>query len=730
MGELYLDGVIEDIIYSNDENGYTVCVINCGGEPVTIVGIMPYVGEGETIRVQGEWQVHSTFGRQFRVDYFEKKMPTTSAAILKYLASGALKGIGPVTAERIVERFGEDTLDVIENNPRWLCDIKGITPKRADGIHNNYVEQFGMRTVMMYCNEFFGPALSVKIFKAYGSAAIDIIKTTPYRLCDDITGIGFEKADRVAMSLGFSPDCPERADAGIVHTLNVASINGGHCYLPENELIESASRILGVKPEVAKTAAERLVMNGKLKKFSLDEYEAFALTELYSAEVYIAAKLQSLSEFKFPYVLEGLDEQIDTLEEKYNMKYAPEQREAISFALTGGVSVITGGPGTGKTTVIKAILDICNILKFSCILAAPTGRAAKRMFESSGKEAKTIHRMLEASVSDNGRHHFSRDEETPISQKVIIIDEMSMVDTQLMCALLKAVKLGSYLILIGDPDQLPPVGAGNCLNDIISSNKFNVVKLNKIFRQAEQSLIVMNAHAINKGEMPILNSRDNDFFFVEKNDTESVMSLILSFVSERLPKRYDANPLEDIQVISCTRKGSLGTKELNVLFQNALNPKTTGKKEKKYGSVIFREGDKVMQIKNDYDLTWRRGSEEGTGVFNGDIGILTDIDIKSETVTVDFEGRMTEYDFSQLDELEHAYAITAHKSQGSEYKIVVIPSFDAPFPLMTRNLLYTAVTRAKNMVVIVGSSRSLGVMVSNNRIPIRHTALKHLLGLI
>lgn len=731
MGELYLDGVIEDIIYSNGENGYTVCTINCGGEPITLVGIMPYVGEGETIRVQGEWQVHSTFGRQFRVDYFEKKLPTTSAAILRYLASGAIKGIGPVTAERVVERFGEDTLDVIENNPRWLCDIRGISPKRADDIHKNYVEQFGMRTVMMYCNEFFGPALSVKIFKAYGSAAIDIIKKTPYRLCDDITGIGFEKADRVAMSLGFSPDCPERADAGVVHTLNVAAMNGGHCYLPVDELIDAASRVLGVHPSVASAAAERLVMNERIKKFSVGENDAYALDELYSAEVYIAAKLHSLSEFKFPYVLEGLDEQITVLEERHNIKYAPEQREAIEYALTSGVTVITGGPGTGKTTVIKAILDICEILKFSCVLAAPTGRAAKRMFESSGKEAKTIHRMLEASISDNGHHHFSRDEENPITQKVIILDEMSMVDTNLMCALLKAVKTGSYLILIGDPDQLPPVGPGNCLNDIINSDKFNVVRLNKIFRQAEQSLIVMNAHAINNGEMPKLNSRDNDFFFVEKNNTDEVMGLILSFVSERLPKRYDADPLEDIQVISCTRKGSLGTKELNAVFQNTLNPPSNKKAEKKYGSVVFREGDKVMQIKNDYDLSWKStDGKTGMGVFNGDIGIITDIDARDETVTIDFEGRVTEYDFSQLDELEHAYAVTAHKSQGSEYKIVVIPAFDAPFPLMTRNLLYTAVTRAKNMVVIVGSSRSLGVMVGNNRIPVRHTALKHLLALV
>lgn len=730
MGELYLDGVIDEIIYSNDENGYTVCVINCGGDPVTLVGIMPYVGEGETIRVQGEWQMHQTFGRQFRVDYFEKKLPTTSAAILKYLASGAIKGIGPVTAERVVARFGEETLDVIENNHRWLCDIKGISPKRADEIHKSYVEQFGMRSVMMFCNEFFGPALSVKIFKAYGSAAIDIIKTTPYRLCTDIQGIGFEKADRVAMSVGIAVDSPERADAGVVHILNVAAINGGHCYLPEGELVSSAARVLGVSEETAFAAIQRLCTIERIKKFKIGDYLAYALSELYGAEVYIAAKLKALADFKFPFVLEGLDEQTDLLEQKYGISYAPEQRDAISHALTGGVTVITGGPGTGKTTVIKAILEICNILKFSTVLAAPTGRAAKRMFESSGKEAKTIHRLLEASVSDNGKHHFQRDEDNPIAQKVIIIDEMSMVDTNLMCALLKAVRLGSYLILIGDPDQLPPVGPGNCLNDIIKSNKFNVVRLDKIFRQAEQSLIVVNAHAINRGEMPILNSRDNDFFFVEKQSSEEIKSLIIDFVSKRLPKRYDADPLEDIQVISCTRKGPLGTNELNYAFQAVLNPKSSKKAEKKYGSVLFREGDKVMQIKNDYDLEWKRGSESGSGIFNGDVGRILEIDTRGETMTIDFDGRVTDYDFSQLDELEHAYAVTAHKSQGSEYRIVVIPSFDAPFPLMTRNLLYTAVTRAKDMVVIVGSGRSLSVMVGNDRIPIRHTALTHILELV
>ncbi len=730
MAELYLDGVVEDIIYTNDENGYTVCVINCEGQPVTLVGIMPYIAEGESIKVQGEWTMHSTFGKQFKVSYFEKNLPTSASSIERYLASGAIKGIGPVTAQRIVERFGEETLEVIENNPRWLCDIRGISPKRADEINKSYIEQFGMRSVMMFCNEFFGPALSVKIFKTYGSASIDIIKTTPYRLCEDIVGIGFEKADKVAMSLGFDLETPERAEAGIVHTLNTASINGGHCYLPCAELLDLASRALRVDKKTASAAAERLVSRDRLKKFSIGEEQAYALSELYTNEVYIAAKLRALADFKFPYVLTGLEDQITELENKNKIQYAPEQRDAIRFAFTGGVTVITGGPGTGKTTIIKAILDICNILKFSCVLAAPTGRAAQRMFESSGKEAKTIHRLLEASRSDNGEHRFSRGEDNPLPQKVIVVDEMSMVDTNLMCALLKAVKLGSYLILIGDPDQLPPVGPGNCLNDIIASERFDVVMLNKIFRQAEQSLIVMNAHAINRGEMPKLNIRDNDFFFLEKRDTGEIIRLLIAFISERLPKKYDADPFDDIQVISCTRKGVLGTKELNRAFQEALNPKSSRKPEKKYGDTIFRVGDKVMQIKNDYDLVWTRGSESGTGIFNGDIGRIIYIDNKAEFLTVDFDGRETEYDFSQLEELEHAFAVTAHKSQGSEYRIVVIPSFDAPFPLMTRNLLYTAVTRAREMVVIVGSSRSLETMVGNNRIPVRHTALKELLTIV
>ncbi|MBP5156076.1 MAG: ATP-dependent RecD-like DNA helicase [Clostridia bacterium] len=727
MSELYLDGVVEDVVFTNKENGYTVCTINSHGEPVTLVGIMPYVGEGESIKVQGEWQVHSTFGRQFKVSYFEKKLPTTSAAILRYLSSGAIKGIGPVTAERMVERFGEDTLDVIENNPGWLSDIRGISPKRAEEIHNSYVEQFGMRSVMMFCNEFFGAALSVRIFKTYGSAAIDIIKQTPYRLCDEVQGIGFEKADEVARQLGFSPDCPERVEAGLVHVLNRAAMNGGHCYLPQETLVSAAEKILGVGEDDILSAVKRLETAARAKTFEGPDGQCCALAELYSAEAYIAAKLHTLANFKFPYLLEGMEEQIALLERKFGIEYAPEQREAIGYAFSGGVTVVTGGPGTGKTTIIKAILEICNILKFSCVLAAPTGRAAQRMYESSGREAKTVHRLLEASVDASGGHRFARDDENPLSQKVIIIDEMSMVDTYLLCALLRAVKTGSYLILIGDPDQLPPVGPGDCLNDIINSGLYNVVKLNKIFRQAEQSLIVQNAHAVNRGEMPVLNRRDNDFFFVEKNDNAAIAELLTQLVCTRLPQRYGADPWEEIQVITGTRKSVLGTAELNAAFQQALNPPARNKAEKKYGSVIFREGDKVMQIKNDYDLLWKRGAEEGSGVFNGDIGRITDINTRAESFSVDFDGRIAEYDFSQLEELELAYAVTVHKSQGSEYRIIVIPMFEAPAPLMNRKLLYTAITRARELAIIVGSRSALARMVANGHVARRYTALQAML---
>lgn len=729
MTDIVLDGVIEDMIFTNEENGYTVCTINCMGEPVTCVGIMPFVNEGETIRVQGYWQVHATFGRQFKVEYFEKKLPTTSGTILKYLSSGAIKGVGPVTAERIVSKFGEDSLDVIENHPEWLTDIKGISPRKAHEISEAYRMQFGMRTVMLYCNRFFGPSLSVRIFKKYGSAAIDLIENNPYILCEDIVGIGFEKADKVAMDLGFQYNCAERIEAGVLHILNEAAFNGGHCYLPEEALLDKTAKKLQVAKEEILPALRGLCDRDKLVIAEIQGKRVVFLKEYFEAEQYIAAKLVSLSEAEFPFTLEGVGEQICLLEEKYGLEYAPEQKRAIMLAVTKGVSIVTGGPGTGKTTVIKAIIDIFRSLKYSVMLAAPTGRAAKRMSEASGCEAKTIHRLLEMTYTDANTPRFARDEFNPLPYKVIIIDEMSMVDTLLMASLLKAVKNGSYLILIGDVDQLPPVGAGNCLADIIQSGRFAVSRLTKVFRQAQESLIIVNAHNINSGVMPRLDVKDNDFFFIRRDNAADIKELIIDLVAKRLPKKYGVNPLDDIQVITPTRKGELGAAELNRILQSALNPQNGRKKEKKAGGVIFRENDKVMQVRNNYDLEWfisaSGGQEEttGRGIFNGDIGRIISIDTQSETMVIDFDRRIAEYDFALLDELEHAYAITVHKSQGSEFKMVLMPAFDSPLPLMTRNLLYTAVTRAKELVCMIGKPECIETMVKNDHRPERYTAL-------
>ncbi len=724
----FLEGVIDEVIFSNVENGYTVCVLDCMGEPVTLVGTMPFLGEGEHVKVRGAWTVHPTFGRQFRVEYFEKNLPDSAESILKYLSSGALKGVGPVLAERLLQAYGEDTLDVIEHHHRWLCDIKGISPKKADEIHEAFEQQFGMRAVMLYFGQFFGPALSVRIFKRFGAAAIDLVKQNPYRLCIEIDGIGFEKADQFARSLGIEPDSEERLNAGVLHVMESAAFQGGHCRLPEDLLLSQAARILSVSREAVLRTLSALSTQKELIRTEENGQVFYAAKDLYAAERYIAAKLSAISSEKFPFVPAGVEERIDLLEKEGGITYAPEQRQAIVYAVTEGLTVVTGGPGTGKTTVIKAILQIFDELKISCLLAAPTGRAAKRMSEASGRDAKTIHRLLETGFSEDRQTRFSRCEDNPLPCKALIIDEMSMVDTLLLEALLRAVRLGTYVILIGDVDQLPPVGPGNCLSDLIASDQFPVVRLHKIFRQAEQSLIIVNAHRINHGEVPLLSVRNSDFFFMERHGANEIRDTLLQLCSLRLPKRYGVDPLEEIQVICWTRKGPLGTSELNTALQETLNPPAPGKREKKVGSRSFREGDKVMQVRNNYDLLWSRGKTEGAGIFNGDIGRIRRINQQGEYLLIDFDERTCEYDFSLLEDLELAYAITTHKSQGSEYRFVLIPSFEAAAPLMTRNLLYTAVTRAKELVCIVGEQRVLSVMVGNDRKPVRYTAMPGMLA--
>lgn len=723
-----IEGSIEEIIYSNEVNGYTVCVVDVGGDPVTAVGIVPYLAEGEHIKASGTWQVHPTFGRQFRIDAFEKELPHDEDAVWRYLSSGAIRGLGPVTARRIVDRFGGDTLDVIENHPEWLSEIRGITHARALQIGESFCSQFGAREAMVFLSNYFGPALSVKIYKKYKSASADIVRSNPYRLCDEIAGVGFEKADRVASELGFAPDSPERLHALIKYVLNDAAFGEGHCYLPYDMLIDRAMRKAGCARADFDSALGECISSGEVVKSRIDGSDAFALCTVWKAEAYVAEKLISLSKNAMPFPIEGVREQIEYSEKKQKINYDEKQIKAIEDAVTNGVSIVTGGPGTGKTTVINAIIDILESLRTRYMLAAPTGRAAKRMSDASGRDAKTIHRMLEMNYSDDDGPVFSRNEEDPLNAKVFIIDETSMVDVFLMEAFLRAVKPDSMVVFIGDCDQLPPVGPGNALNDIIESGIFRVTKLEHIFRQAEKSLIVVNAHKINNGEEPDIKRKDGDFFFMERHDADEIKTLISSLCRDRLPAAYGFRPLDDIQIITPTRRGECGTYELNRALQEAMNPPSRSKREKKLRDTVFREGDKVMQIRNNYDLVWTKDGEEGEGIFNGDIGRIVNVDFKSECFTIDFDGRMCEYDFLLFEDLELAYAVTVHKSQGSEYPAVIIPVFRCPTPLMTRNLLYTAVTRAKKLLVAVGEEGVMMRMAKNDKKAVRFTALPDLFG--
>jgi len=718
-----VDGAVETIVYANEENGYTVCHIDADGELVSAVGYMPYLSEGETVSVRGSWEVHPNFGKQLRVEFYEKKLPSGIKAIHKYLASGAIRGIGPVTAERIVEKFGEQAFDIIEKKPEWLCDIKGVTAKRAQQIHDCYAEQFGMRSVMAFCMTYFGPSLSVRIYKQYGPSAVDVIKLNPYALAETVNGISFPKADKVAKDLGFEPTCSERTEAGLKYALSLAMYRDGHCYLPRAELAQSSASLLGTDPECADNAIDRMINSGML--VAQAEHDAIYDPDMIQDESYISQKLRLLESTPRLNKIENIDSHIATLEKEFGCSYAPEQKKAITCAVTNGVTIVTGGPGTGKTTVIKAIIDIFTSLGISFLLCAPTGRAAKRMSETSGHEAKTIHRMLEIDYS--GELHepkFKRNEENPLPCSALIVDEVSMVDTPLMAAMLRAVKPGAYLILIGDSDQLPSVGPGNVLHDVIGSERFDVVCLTHIFRQASESLIITNAHAINRGEMPELDNRRSDFFFLDTSDYQSSVELICELCLRRLPKTYGADPYNDIQVITPTRKGMLGTVGLNKALQAALNPQNGRKAEKRIGDAVFRVNDKVMQIRNNYDIVWERDGTQNTGIFNGDIGTIRAIDHKDELITVDFDGRIANYDFSLAEELEHAYAVTVHKSQGSEYPIVLLVLLGSSPLLRTRNLLYTAVTRAQKLVIACGSRAVVADMVANNRRTKRYTLLK------
>ena len=723
-----LSGSVEQVIYANEENGYLVCDLGTDDDDlITITGIMPYVNEGDSLIVYGEWKHNPKYGRQFVVSQYERYLPANASAILRYLSSGAIKGIGKKTALKIVEEFGDNTLEVLENHPDWLSDIPGISLKKAKQICEDFKAKAGIRTAMLFFRDYFGATTTVKIYKKWGSACIDIAKNNPYRLCEEIEGIGFERADSMAMKLGIERDSYERLISGVAHVLRYNAAQNGHVCLPREKLVLASSQLLGASAQRVDEAIDDMLAMGKLRYSMFDGviylYDKYA----YECESYIAEKLDLINKICPAVDVSDANYFIEKEERKNGFSYAYMQKKAIIGALESGVMLLTGGPGTGKTTIVKALLDIFKSMDMKVALAAPTGRAAKRLSESTSQEAKTIHRLLEFEFAsdDSDRPGFRKNENDLLEENVIIVDESSMIDNILMAALLRAVKPGSRVIFIGDADQLPSVGAGNVLHDLLECGRFTTIRLDEIFRQAQESLIVTNAHAINRGEMPRLDVKNSDFFFLNRRSDEEIAFTVADLYKNRLPRTYGADTVNSIQVISPSRKGDAGTENLNVILQSALNPPTTKKREHKHRERIFREGDKVMQIKNNYEIEWcREDDSTGTGIFNGDIGTILRIDNINECMEIVFDDKHVTYDFTSLEELEHAYAITVHKSQGCEYPIVILPLYNAPTMLLTKNLFYTAVTRAQKMVILVGGADIAKLMVGNSHTSMRYTGLK------
>ena len=727
-GLIKLQGSVEYVIYTNEDNGYTVADFGTDNDDlITITGIMPYINGGDSLIIYGEWKHTQKYGRQFAVSEYERYMPADATAILRYLSSGAVKGIGKKTAEKIVETFGDEALEVLENHPDWLSDIPGISLKKATQICEDFKSKAGIRSAMMFFRDFFGAATTVKIYKRWGSACIDIAKANPYRLCDEIDGIGFERADSMAEKLGIEKNCESRLISGIAHVLRHNAAQNGHVCLPRDILVKAAASLLDADPESINMAIDDMIAMRRLKYSLFSDVIYLYDSYSYDCETYIAEKLDLLDKVCPAISLLDANFFIEKEERTNGIQYAFLQKKAIINALECGVMLLTGGPGTGKTTIVKALIDIFESMDMSVALSAPTGRAAKKLSEATSHEAKTIHRLLEFEYStDNGdRPGFRRNENDLLDENVIIIDETSMIDNILMCSLLKAIKPGARLILIGDSDQLPSIGAGNVLRDLLECNRFATVRLNEIFRQAEQSLIVTNAHKINRGEMPTLDVKNNDFFFLPRNTDAEIAYTVTDLCLNRLPRSYGDDARFGTQVITPSRKGTAGTENLNVMLQDALNPKTKEKKEYLHRERTFREGDRVMQIKNNYEIEWYRDDDsEGTGIFNGDIGTIEKIDLAAQHMRIRFDDKTVHYEFTSLEEIEHAYAITVHKSQGCEYPFVIIPLYSAPPMLLTRNLFYTAVTRARRMVILVGRSDVASIMVSNSHIGERYTGLK------
>lgn len=724
-------GTVEAVVYRNDANGYTILEVYSEDrkEVITVVGTMPFVGEGEAIEVKGEWAFHSEYGKQFRADSFEKRLPKDTNAILKYLSSGIVKGIGPKTAAKIVERYGAETLDVMSEHPDWLADFKGITARKALEISEQVKKQTTFYKLFDFCRDRFPMTVALRIHNAYGEKAIEILKQNPYRLCGEIDGYTFAAADAIALENGYDQEGRERVFGATVQVLKRACQTGGHAGLPVKTVIKEVAELIDIDAKIVAEFEKEFALCGEIGYLQRDEGALLYINEFLATERGIVSCLRRIDAGCVRYDLGDMDPLVRRIEIESGIQFAPEQRNAIFTAAQSGVTVVTGGPGTGKTTIIKALISIYESMGCDVALAAPTGRAAKRMSEATSHEAKTIHRLLEVEYCDDegGASVFARNERNFLDEDIIIIDEASMIDMFLMYSLLRAVRPGARFVLIGDCDQLPSVGAGNVLGDIIDSGAFNTVRLVEVFRQGKESLIVTNAHIINRGDNPILDKRDMDFFFMHREYSESILSTVVDLCVNRLPKKYNTSAFDKIQIITPTKKGVSGTESLNRILQRELNPSSSAKNEKKYGEVVFREGDKVMQVRNNYDLVWIEGGKERFGIYNGDIGNIKKIVDNKNHMIIDFDGREVQYSFEFLADLEHAYAITVHKSQGSEYPIVVIPITDFAPMLMTRNLIYTAITRAKGMVVLVGRETSLMQMVNNKQENLRYTGLKTLL---
>ncbi len=715
---------VEEVTFQNPANGFTVMDVSMDDDYFTAVGVMPGVSAGETVTLTGTFTIHQSFGRQFKVTAFSRCMPETTEQIYKYLASGVIRGVGPKKAMSIIEKFGSETLEILDKAPERLSVIKGISEEQANSIGKEFQKQYAMRTVMLGLEKYgFTPTEMVKIFRKLGIHAVEKVEENPYMLCGLGIGISFEQAEVIESKLPQKPlpDC--RTSEGIIHVLRHNANNRGHTCIPREKLITACVNYLNIPQDDVDITIDKLVNTAQLKMHPIDGKEFIFLPSTYQSERKIADRIEVITSYP-PMGTPHLANWIDDTEKLNNIKYQEQQRLAIATAAKKGLLVLTGGPGTGKTTTIKGIINIFQYQNLDIALAAPTGRAAKRMSEVTGMEAKTIHRLLEVEWDEDEKPCFRRNIENPLECDVLILDELSMIDIHLFANLLEALPLSCRLILVGDSDQLPPVGAGNVLQDLILSKKLPVVCLNQVFRQAMESKIITNAHKIVNGEVPDLTNDNKDFFHMERPNTYLSAQTVVSLCSERLPKAYGWNPLQDIQVICPSKKGETGTQNLNRLLQSGLNPPDKGKSEITVAGQLFRTGDKVMQVKNNYNIEWVSSDDKGSGIFNGDIGILNFIDMKTGTIEVDFDGRKATIPAESLSEIELAYAVTVHKSQGSEFKAVVLPVIGLVPNLAYRNLLYTAVTRAKEMLITVGSKEQIEYMTYNDKKAKRYSALK------